>query len=153
MALRARVGAYLVIVQDQALLTIMVRDAIGDYLTLPGGGLDTGETLREAARRETWEETGAQTEVGRLLLVWEYEPRRQRGVWGARPRLSFLFAGTLLTPPTARPPVPDDEQIGVGWLPLTDLPTAPFHPWAASRLLEAMQRDAPDPLTDLVNGR
>lgn len=36
-----------------------------------GGGVRVGETTREAAQREAWEETGIQYEVDRLLYIQE----------------------------------------------------------------------------------
>src|SRR5713226_6468833 len=36
----------------------------------PGGGIESGETAEEAARRELWEETGLRIE-GELTLFWQ----------------------------------------------------------------------------------
>ena len=50
---------------------LMVRhvEPSRSYWTLPGGGLESGETPAEAAVREVWEETGLRVSVVRLL--WE----------------------------------------------------------------------------------
>ncbi len=43
------------------------------YWTLPGGGLEAGETPAEAAVREVWEETGLRTTAVRLLFEGTYQ--------------------------------------------------------------------------------
>lgn len=39
------------------------------YWTLPAGFVDAGEDPREAARREVWEETNLQVDIGQLLGI------------------------------------------------------------------------------------
>ncbi|MFB6181264.1 MAG: NUDIX domain-containing protein [Candidatus Nanohalobium sp.] len=41
---------------------------VGSYMMLPGGGLDYGESFREAAGREVMEETGLEVEIGEKLF-------------------------------------------------------------------------------------
>ena len=43
--------------------------------TFPGGYVDRGETLEQAAIRETLEETGVTVKLGRLLKVYSYSHR------------------------------------------------------------------------------
>ena len=45
----------------------MVRHRLSGKLDFPAGGLQGDESLRCAAHRETWEETGFNLEVGKLL--------------------------------------------------------------------------------------
>ena len=46
---------------------LMVRHRLSGKLDFPAGGLQGDESLRCAAHRETWEETGFNLEVGKLL--------------------------------------------------------------------------------------
>jgi len=72
---RQRIAAYGVLTRDSAagpevLLTRMSsRTRIAGWWTLPGGGIDHGEDLRDAVRREVFEETGLHVEPGEVLDV------------------------------------------------------------------------------------
>ena len=144
-----RVNASAVIVRDQAILLVVFDDATsGIHYNLPGGGVDPGESIREAALREAWEETGAQITIGRLLLIWEYIPEQQRYKYGTRQKISFCFQAELRPGSEARyPNMPDTDQIGIRWVPLADLPSVPLLPQIALPLIAALNRpiaDGPD---------
>lgn len=68
-AIRLRVAALLA--DGERILVVRHRKAGQAYHLLPGGGVEFGETLPGALRREVLEETGLAIEVGRLLLSAE----------------------------------------------------------------------------------
>jgi mutator protein MutT len=64
------VGA-IIIERDQVVLVKRGQAPLQGQWSIPGGMLEVGETLREAAVREVLEETGLQVEVGELLGVFD----------------------------------------------------------------------------------
>lgn len=59
------------------------------YWTVPAGFMELGETLGEAALRETWEEAEARVELGALFAVVDVVHARQ---------VHVFFRGTLAEP-------------------------------------------------------
>lgn len=67
-------GASGLIVRDGKVLVIRRRkEPHKDHWSLPGGGVDRGEKVREAVKREVLEETGLEVDVG---LVAGYREER-----------------------------------------------------------------------------
>lgn len=69
-----RLAAYCVVVQDGHILLALwdMRDRQADFVprwTLPGGGVELGESIEAGAVREVEEETGYTVEIGDLLGV------------------------------------------------------------------------------------
>jgi 8-oxo-dGTP diphosphatase len=56
----------LVVRDGKVLLIRRGKQPFLDHWSLPGGGVEPGETLREAVKREVREETGLEVEVGRV---------------------------------------------------------------------------------------
>ncbi len=80
-----RVGASTVIVRDGAILPVSFDEpGAGFHYNLRGGGLEAGENAH-AARREALAEANAEVEVGRLLLIWEHEPKGVSGGHALKP--------------------------------------------------------------------
>jgi ADP-ribose pyrophosphatase YjhB (NUDIX family) len=87
-------GAFAFLEEPQGILLVANRRVIGgrecEVWDLPGGGVEPGETLEEALRREMREETALEVEIGSMLFVAEGERIRggeRTGVWR-----SFFFA-------------------------------------------------------------
>ncbi len=95
------------------------HDPYAGAWALPGGFVDAGEDLEQAARRELLEETGL--EVGEL---------RQIGAWGAPGRdprgwvVSVVFRGDVDA--RALRPAAGDDAAKVAWHPLDQLPRLAF---------------------------
>ena len=69
---RVRVAAYAIVRDErERVLLCHIHPAVGvgDVWTLPGGGLEFGESPRHAVLRELEEETGFIGEIGRLVDV------------------------------------------------------------------------------------
>jgi ADP-ribose pyrophosphatase YjhB (NUDIX family) len=68
---KIRVRVSVLVAGDEGVLLVRHEKAGRTYWLLPGGGLEYGETLKQAAHRETLEETGLDVAIGDLALVWE----------------------------------------------------------------------------------
>jgi len=64
-----RIRSVAVVTLDERVLVVKRRRDGRSYCVLPGGGVEAGEDLREACRRELLEETGLDGDVGDLLDV------------------------------------------------------------------------------------
>jgi len=61
----------IIIEHDRVLLVKRVHPPIQGQWSIPGGVLEVGEFVREAAKREVREETGLEVEPGELLGVFD----------------------------------------------------------------------------------
>ncbi len=69
---RPIVGVGAVIVEDgRALVVRRASEPLKGRWSIPGGAVEVGETLREAAAREALEETGLAVEAGEVLEVFD----------------------------------------------------------------------------------
>jgi 8-oxo-dGTP diphosphatase len=66
------VGVGAIVIEDDRIVLVKRGHApsLGEW-SIPGGMLEVGETLRQAAVREVLEETGLHVEVGELLGVFD----------------------------------------------------------------------------------
>ncbi len=105
---RFRIAVSALIFHEKDILLALRRDI--DWWNLPGGGMEAGETVDEAVRREVYEETCLEVAVERLVGVYS-KPQKQEVV------LTFLchiIAGV---------PTPTDETRECRYFPAQHLPT------------------------------
>jgi 8-oxo-dGTP diphosphatase len=89
----------------------------GGAWSLPGGHIEAGETVREAAAREVMEETGVAVELGPLIDVLDVIRRGADGALAAHYILA-VYAGTGLS----GEPVAGDDVVEARFVELRALP-------------------------------
>jgi ADP-ribose pyrophosphatase YjhB (NUDIX family) len=120
-----RTAARALIILDQKVLAIKMRDRTGIFYILPGGGQRHGETLPQGLQRECLEEIGTGIEVGELLYVREYIGKNHEFSHShhAFHQVESVFRCVLPDPDGIGPGTEHDKkQIGVEWIPIEDLP-------------------------------
>jgi 8-oxo-dGTP diphosphatase len=142
-SVRIRVGV--LICRDAEVLLVRHEKGGHSYWLVPGGGVDAGETMVEAAARELLEETGFDVEVGRLLLVCEaIDPKP-----GGRHIVNAVFAGTVRSGTLA---VGIDKALrDARWHPLDALADLEMFPPIGAELLAVCNEESAGPVRVLGN--
>lgn len=120
-----RNSAKAVIIQDDKLLVIKREDSEGYYFVLPGGGQEHGENLHQTLKRECIEEIDEEIDVEDMILIREYIGKNHE--YSASDfqvhKMEFMFLCSLRerNENIKNGITPDDGQIGVEWLSLSEL--------------------------------
>jgi ADP-ribose pyrophosphatase YjhB (NUDIX family) len=103
---------------------LLIRRSDNDNWALPGGAMDLGESLPEAAVRETAEETGIDVEITGLAGV--YTDPRHVILYTSNGEVRQEFSVVFAARPTGGTPTPSAETTEVRWTPVAELEALPM---------------------------
>ena len=130
-------GVGVAVLQDGALLLVQRGRGPNEGLwAVPGGKVDYGETMRNAAIREVREETGLEVELGGVVWVGDALGPGQPPAW----HFTLVDFRARVVAGSA---VAADDARQVAWVPLEqvlDLPVTPTMPGLVATLLESRDR-------------
>ena len=133
---RPFVGASIAVIRgDRVLLAARANEPMRGVWTLPGGLVEAGEALAEAALRELSEEVGLAAEVVGVLspteIIVRDEAGRVRHHYVVHPHAALWCGGD---------PVAGPEALGVRWATLAEIAGLATTPGLIGTLQEAFDR-------------
>jgi ADP-ribose pyrophosphatase YjhB (NUDIX family) len=103
-----------VVVNDDDQILLIRRTDNGNW-AVPGGGIDLGESMTQAAIRETREETGIECVVTGIVGI--YSDPRHVILYTSNGEARQEFSILLTSVATGGEPTPSDESSEVRWVP------------------------------------
>lgn len=114
------VPAVSVVVANDAGEILLIRRSDNGNWALPGGAIDLGESLSQAAIRETREETGIDCEITGLTGV--YTDPGHVILYESNVEVRQEFSIVLTARPIRGDPTPSEESTDVRWVPPAEIP-------------------------------
>jgi 8-oxo-dGTP pyrophosphatase MutT (NUDIX family) len=139
-----RTAARAVILRGEDILTVRIRTEEGEFLVLPGGGQNHGETLRDTVRREVLEELGLKVVPQGLLYLREYVGKNHamHRIHGHFHQVEAVFHCLCEDlAPIGEGRERDRRQVGFEWLPLARLADYPLSPKGLGEVIAKALKD------------
>jgi ADP-ribose pyrophosphatase YjhB (NUDIX family) len=110
-----------VVVVNDAGQVLMIRRSDNDNWAVPGGAIDLGESLTQAAIRETREETGIECQVTGIVGIYTDPRHVMLYTSNGEVRQEFSILLTATATATGGQPTPSSESSEVRWVAREDL--------------------------------
>lgn len=125
------------VIADEDGRILLARRSDNDLWTIPGGAMEPGETIADAAVREVHEETGLDVEVDRLVGIYS-NPRHviEYSDGEVRQQFSVCFACKRIGGDLAV----SDETTEVGFFPPAEIDGMDMHPSIRLRIAHFLER-------------
>ena len=114
------------VVVNDAREILLIHRTDNDNWSLPGGGMEPGESLSDCAVQETLEETGIQVELTGLVGI--YTDPRHVILYTSNGEVRQEFSIVYTARPIAGQPRPSDESREVAWVPPSKIDGLTMHP-------------------------
>lgn len=124
-----------IVTNDQGKVLLIRRTDNGNW-SLPGGGIELGESVGQAAIRETLEETGITCEITGISGIYSNPNHVIEYTSNGEVRQEFTIV--LKGRPLYGEPTPSDESSHVEWASYDSLDDRPMHDSMRARLAHAI---------------
>lgn len=127
-----RPGIYALIFNDKGELLVLDNTA-NNLCDLPGGGLEVWEETHEGLKREVWEETGLEVEIGALVHIQDKFYMTGSGKqWHA---LNIFFRARVTGGDMRQTIIDDEHSVNPHWITPTQLTESSLtHGWEALQI-------------------
>lgn len=121
-----------IVIKDEKVLLVSSKYKDEEFYLFPGGGMEFGETIEEAAVRETFEETGVKVKIKDLFHVNEYIYAED---WNKR-SVSMFFKAEVVE--ILEPTTNDGGKIKeVKWIKLSELDNYDVKPKRIAEMIKS----------------
>lgn len=108
-----------VVVVNDAGEILMIRRTDNDNWAVPGGAIDLGESVAQAAVRETREESGIECEISGIVGI--YSDPKHVLLYTSNGEVRQEFSIVLIARPLSGQPTPSSESSEVRWVPVSEV--------------------------------
>ena len=108
-----------VVVVNNAGEMLMIRRTDNDNWAVPGGAIDLGESVGQAAVRETREESGIECEITGIVGI--YSDPKHVILYTSNGEVRQEFSIVLTARPLSGQPTPSSESSEVRWVPVPEV--------------------------------
>jgi ADP-ribose pyrophosphatase YjhB (NUDIX family) len=108
-----------VVVVNDADEILMIRRTDNDNWAVPGGAIDLGESVVQAAVRETREESGIECEITGIIGI--YSDPKHVILYTSNGEARQEFSIVLTARPLSGQPTPSSESSEVRWVPVSEV--------------------------------